>query len=142
MKTFNPNQKDIIHKTYLFDASGKTLGRLATRVASLLIGKGKTFVSPDVLCGDYVVVVNAEKVHVTGQKRKQKIYTHYTGYSGGLRTVTFEKLQAVKPEEIITLAVSRMLPKNRLGDEMLRRLRVYRGPEHRQKAQNPIVVKD
>ena len=139
-KTYIPKEKDFDRKTYLIDAAGKTLGRLATRVASLLIGKGKTVVIHDQLCGDSVVVVNAEQIHVTGKKRDQKIYKHYTGYPGGLRTYTFDELMTKKPEEIILRAVSRMLPKNKLGTEMLRRLRVYKGDKHNQQAQKPIPL--
>lgn len=138
MKTYRPTEKDFDRKTYLIDADGKTLGRLATRVASLLIGKGKVTVCHDQLSGDQVVIVNAEKIHVTGRKKEQKIYKHYTGYPGGLKTYSFEELQAKNPEEIILRAVSRMLPKNKLGREMLRRLRVCAGKGHNHAAQKPI----
>lgn len=140
MKTFRPKEKDFARKTYLIDASGKTLGRLATRVAQLLIGKGKTCYAKDQLSGDQVVVINARAIHVTGKKRKQKLYKHYSGYPGGLKTYSFEELAARRPEEIILRAVSRMLPKNKLGREMLRRLRIYAGAEHRQQAQKPIPL--
>ncbi len=140
MKTFIPNDKDINRKTYLIDATGKTLGRLATRVASLLIGKGKTCFAKDMLVGDQVIIINATKVHVTGKKKEDKIYKHFTGYSGGLRTYTYEDLMAKKPTEIIMRAVSRMLPKTRNGDVMLKRLRVYAGAEYRNKAQKPISL--
>ncbi len=140
MKTYLPNEKDFARKTYLVDASGKTLGRLATRIATLLIGKGKPCFAPDQISGDQVVVVQAKQVKVTGQKAKTKIYNHYSGYPGGLKTYTFTELQNKKPEEIIIRAVSRMLPKNKLGREMLRRLRVYAGGEHEQKAQQPIPI--
>ena len=140
MKTYIPKEKDFARQTYLMNASGKTLGRLATKVASLLIGKGKTFFSKDQLSGDQVVVINAKEIYVTGKKPQQKIYNHYTGYPGGLKTYTFETLLAKRPEEIITRAVSRMLPKNKLGREMLRRLRVYAGPEHKQQAQKPQTI--
>ena len=139
MKTFLPTEKDFDRKTYLINASGKTLGRLATQVACLLMGKGKTCFASDQLSGDQVVVINAKQVYVTGKKAVQKIYKHYTGYPGGLRTYRYEELLAKKPEEIIERAVSRMLPKNKLGREMFRRLRVYAGPEHRQQAQKPIL---
>jgi large subunit ribosomal protein L13 len=140
MKTFIPTEKDIARKTYLIDADGKTLGRMATKVASLLMGKGKTCFMPDKLTGDQVVVINAAKVHVTGKKQENKIYTHYTGYSSGLKTSTYEQLMAKKPAEIIMRAVSRMLPKNRIGDVMLKRLRVYAGSEYRNKAQKPTKI--
>jgi len=140
MKTYIPTEKDFQRKTYLIDAAGKTLGRLATRIASLLIGKGKSCFAVDQLSGDHVVVVNGSKIYVTGNKRTQKIYKHYTGYPAGLKTYTFEELMAEKPEEILLRAVSRMLPKNKLGREMLRRLRVYAGSEHRQQSQQPIPL--
>lgn len=140
MKTYIPTEKDFARKTYLVDAGGKTLGRLATRVASLLIGKGKVFIAPDQLCGDQVVVINAKEIHVTGKKRTDKMYKHYSGYPGGQKTYSFEELQAERPEEIILRAVSRMLPKNKLGREMLRRLRVYPGKEHAQQAQQPVPI--
>ena len=139
-KTYRPVEKDFDRKTYLINAEGKTLGRLSTKIASLLIGKGKVVISPDQLCGDSVVVVNAEKVYVTGKKTEQKMYKHYSGYPGGQKTYSYEELLAKKPEEIILRAVSRMLPKSRLGSEMLRRLRVYKGKEHKQQAQNPILL--
>ena len=137
MKTFIPTEKDFARKTYLVDATGKTLGRLATKVASTLIGKGKTCFAKDQMSGDQVVIINAEQVYVTGKKKEQKIYKHYTGYPGGLKTYTYEELMDKKPTEIIMRAVSRMLPKNKLGREMLRRLRVYAGDKHRQQAQKP-----
>ena len=140
MKTFIPTEKDIARKTYLVDADGKTLGRMATKVASLLIGKGKTCFMPDKLTGDQVIVINAAKVHVTGKKREDKIYTHYTGFSSGLKTYTYEQLMAKNPTEIILRAVRRMLPKTRNGDVMLKRLRVYAGTEYRNKAQKPIKI--
>ena len=140
MKTYIPKEKDFARQTYLMNASGKTLGRLATKVASLLIGKGKTFFSKDQLSGDQVIVINAKEIYVTGKKPQQKIYNHYTGYPGGLKTYTFEVLLAKKPEEIIKRAVSRMLPKNKLGREMLRRLRVYAGAEHNHQAQKPQTL--
>ena len=140
MKTFIPREKDFDRKTYCVDASGKTLGRLATRVASVLIGKGKTCFAVDQVSGDQVVVLNAKDVYVTGKKRLQKIYDHYSGYPGGRKTYRFEELIAKRPEEIIIRAVSRMLPKTKNGREMLRRLRVYAGAEHFQQAQKPIAM--
>lgn len=137
MKTYLPTEKDFARKTYLVDATGKTLGRLATKVATTLIGKGKTCWAKDQLSGDQVVVINAKSVYVTGKKPEQKIYNHYSGYPGGLKTYTYEELLAKKPEEIIKRAVSRMLPKNKLGREMLRRLRIFAGGEHTHQAQKP-----
>lgn len=140
MKTFIPKEKDINRKTYLIDATGKTLGRLATRVAALLIGKGKTCFAKDMLTGDQVIVINATQVHVTGRKKEDKIYKHFTGFSGGLKTYTYEELMEKKPTEIILRAVSRMLPKTRNGDVMLKRLRVYAGAEYRNQAQKPTLI--
>ncbi|MCM8775493.1 MAG: 50S ribosomal protein L13 [Candidatus Omnitrophica bacterium] len=140
MKTYRPEEKDFSRKTYLVNASGKTLGRLATRIATLLIGKRKVYFAPDQMSGDQVVVINARNIYVTGQKRRQKIYKHYSGYPGGLKTYTFEELMDEKPEEIIIRAVSRMLPKNKLGREMLRRLRVYADDKHLHQAQKPIPI--
>ena len=141
MKTYIPTEKDLDRKVYLVNASGKNLGRLASRVATLLIGKGKPFFAMDQLCGDQVIVINAKEIEVTGpSKKSKKLYTHYTGYSGGLKTITYEKLLDKKPETIITRAVNRMLPKNKLGQEMRRRLRVYAGAEHQQQAQKPIPI--
>jgi len=140
MKTYIPKAKDLERKTYLVDAADKTLGRLATKVASVLIGKSKTFFVKDVLCGDQVVVINAEKIAVSGRKEEEKIYKHYSGYHGGQKTYTFEDLRETHPDEIIKRAVFRMLPKNKLGREMRRRLRVYAGVKHRQQAQKPIPL--
>ncbi|MCI0597215.1 MAG: 50S ribosomal protein L13, partial [candidate division Zixibacteria bacterium] len=133
-KTFIPSEKDFKRKTYLIDASGKTLGRLATRIAALLIGKGKTVYTPEQLCGDQVVVINAGEVFLTGRKTQQKLYRHYSGYPGGLKTATFDEVKEKKPEDILFKAVSRMLPNNKLGREMARRLRVYAGAQHFQQA--------
>ena len=140
MKTFIPKEKDFQRKTYLVNAAGKTLGRMAARVATVLIGKGKPCFAPDQLSGDQVVVINAAQVYVTGKKEKQKLYTQYSGYPGGLRTERLEEMRAKHPEEIILKAVSRMLPKNKLGREMLRRLRVYAGDKHQQQAQKPVAL--
>lgn len=140
MKTFIPKDKDINRKVYLIDASGKTLGRLATKVASLLIGKGKACFAKDQIVGDQVIVINASKIFVTGKKKEQKVYTKYPGFAGGLRSVTLEKLLEKKPAEVITKAVTRMLPKNRIGDVMAKRLRVFAGPDYPHKAQKPIQI--
>jgi len=141
MKTYIPKEKDFDRKVYLVNASGKNLGRLASRVAQLLIGKGKAVFAMDQLSGDQVIIINASEIEVTGpSKKKKKLYTHYTGFSGGLKTITYEKLMEKNPEAILTRAVTRMLPKNKLGQEMRRRLRIYAGPEHRQKAQQPIPI--
>ncbi|HCM42522.1 MAG TPA: 50S ribosomal protein L13 [Candidatus Omnitrophica bacterium] len=140
MKTFRIADKDIDHKVWLINAEGKTLGRLATKVAGLLLGKGKPYFAHDQICGDYVVVINAAKVKVTGRKPEQKTYTHYSGFPGGLKEYTYEDLMAKKPTEVITRAVSRMLPKHSIGEEMRRRLRVFEGAEHNQQAQKPVAI--
>lgn len=139
MKSFTAKPSDIQRNWYVIDAEGKTLGRLATEIAVLLRGKHKPIFTPHMDCGDYVIVVNAEKVEVTGKKRKDKIYKHYTGFPGGLREVTFEKLLAKKPEEIIRHAVKGMMPNGRLGRQMYKKLKVYTGPDHRHQAQKPVV---
>ena len=140
MKTYLPKPNEIERKCFLVDAEGQILGRLATRVATILMGKDEPFYTPHMECGDQVVVINAKGIRVTGRKMKQKIYQHYTGYPGGRHVQTFEEVQAEKPEMIITEAVRRMLPKNRLAEKMLKRLRVYAGTEHRQAAQKPIPI--
>lgn len=122
----------------IIDADGQILGRLATKVAMLLMGKHKPQYTHHVLTGDQVVVINAKTVRLTGNKENTKVYRHYTGYPGGLREVSIEKMRAKHPDRIITEAVRRMLPKSRLGDKMLTRLRVYPGKEHRQGGQQPV----
>src|SRR5947207_1794032 len=117
MKTFRIAEKDIEHKVWLVNADGKTLGRLATKVAQLILGKGKPYFSRDQIVGDYVVVINAAKVKITGRKHEQKTYTHYTGYPGGLKQYVYEDLMEKKPTEIVQRAVARMLPKNNIGEE-------------------------
>lgn len=139
MKSFIAKPLEVERKWYIIDAEGKTLGRLATEVASILRGKRKVIFTPHVDTGDYVIIVNAEKVHVTGKKRKEKIYKRHTGFPGGLREVTFEKLQAKKPEEIITHAIRGMMPDGKLGRQMFKKLKVYAGPEHDHAAQKPEV---
>ncbi len=138
MKTFVLKEKDILKRTHLVDAKGKILGRLATRVATLLMGKHKPEYTPFLDCGDQVVIINAREVRFSGRKLEQKIYTHYTGYPGGIRTVTLGDLLEKKPERVISEAVRKMLPHTKLGDRMLKHLRVYAGAEHLQAAQKPI----
>jgi len=140
MKSYNAKASDIERKWYVVDAEGKTLGRLATEVATVLRGKHKPTYTPHMDCGDYVIVVNADKVEVTGKKRKEKIYKRHTGYPGGLREITFEKLIARKPEEIVRHAIKGMMPKGRLGRQMYKKLKVYAGPEHNHQAQKPEVL--
>lgn len=137
MKSYIAKPAEIDHKWYVIDAEEKTLGKLAVEIAMILRGKKKPIYTPHVDCGDYVVVVNAEKVAVTGNKEKQKIYKHHTGYPGGLKEATLEELRAKKPEEIIRHAVKGMMPKGKLGRQMFKKLKVYAGPEHPHAAQNP-----
>jgi len=140
MKTFMAKPETAEHKWYLVDAAGKTLGRLATELARRLRGKHKPEFTPHVDTGDFLVVINAEKVVVTGKKAEKKIYEHYTGFPGGLKEVTFEKLQAKFPTRIIELAVKGMLPKNPLGYAMYRKLKVYAGAQHPHAAQQPETL--
>jgi len=137
--TYMAKPQDIERKWYVIDAEGKTLGRLASEAASILRGKNKPVFTPHIDTGDYVIIINAEKVQVTGKKRKEKIYKRHTGYPGGLREITFEKLQAKKPEEIIRHAVKGMMPNGKLGRQMYKKLKVYAGPEHKHAAQKPEV---
>lgn len=137
-KTFVLSGKDITRKTHLVDAKGKILGRLATRAASLLIGKHKPEYTPFLDCGDQVVVINAREILYTGKKGEQKIYTHYTGYPGGIRTERLKDRMEREPEAVVSEAIRRMLPHTKLGRRMLTHLRVYAGAEHRQAAQKPI----
>lgn len=139
MSSYIAKPSEIEKKWYVLDAEGKTLGRLASEAASILRGKKKPTYTPFLDCGDYVIVINAEKVEVTGKKAKEKIYKHHTGYPGGLREITYEKLQAKDPEEIIRHAVKGMMPKGPLGRQMYKKLKVYAGPEHKHAAQKPEV---
>ena len=140
MKSFIEKPQNVERKWFIVDAEGKTLGKVASRVASILRGKHKSTFTPHVDCGDYVIVINAEKVEVTGRKRKNKIYKRHTGYPGGLKEVTFQQLQAAKPEEIIRHAVKGMMPKGKLGRQMYKKLKVYAGPEHGHAAQKPEML--
>ena len=140
MISFIAKPAEVERKWYVVDADGKTLGRLASEVASVLRGKNKPTFTPHVDCGDYVIVINAEKVTVTGKKRAEKIYKKHTGYPGGLREITFDKLQQKKPEEIIRHAVKGMLPDGKLGRQMFKKLKVYAGTEHPHTAQKPETL--
>ena len=137
MKTFSAKPEEVTRDWFLVDADGKTLGRLATEVARRLRGKHKPEYTPHVDTGDYIVVVNASKIQVTGNKAQDKMYHHHTGFIGNLKSISFEKLLARKPEKIIETAVKGMLPKNPLGRAMFRKLRVYAGPQHDHAAQQP-----
>ncbi|GAA4363096.1 50S ribosomal protein L13 [Kangiella marina] len=140
MKTFSAKPETVKRDWYVVDAEGKTLGRLATEVARRLKGKHKAEYTPHVDTGDYIVVINAEKVTVTGNKAENKMYYRHSGYPGGIKETNFNKLQAEKPEMIIEKAVKGMLPKNPLGRDMFRKLKVYAGSEHNHAAQQPIKL--
>lgn len=138
MKTYNPQHDgEITREWFVVDAEDKILGRLATEIANCLRGKGKPEFAPHVDMGDFVVVINAEKIKVTGNKLDQKKYYHHTGYPGGIRDISLRDMLATKPEEVITKAVRGMLPKNRLSRQVLKKLKVYAGPEHPHAAQAP-----
>ena len=137
MPTFSAKPAEVDRAWFVVDADGKTMGRLASEIARRLRGKHKPEYTPHVDTGDYIVVVNAEKVRVTGNKRADKMYHHHTGYPGGIKSINFEKLQNKAPASIIEKAVKGMLPRGPLGRAMYRKLRVYAGPEHQHAAQQP-----
>jgi large subunit ribosomal protein L13 len=137
MTTVSTKPAEVRREWYLVDAEGKTLGRLASELARRLRGKHKVQYTPHVDTGDYIVVINAEKVRVTGNKRQDKMYRHHTGYIGNLKTISLAKLLDKAPDRVIGQAVKGMLPRNPLGRAMLKKLRVYAGPEHRHQAQQP-----
>lgn len=140
MKTYMARDVDIKKKWHIVDADGKTVGRLATKVAMTLMGKDKPQFTPHADCGDFVIVVNAEKVNFTGKKWNQKTYYRHSGYPGGLKSITAENLLKMKPEEIIRKAVWGMLPKNKWQDRLIKRLKIYTGNAHPHKAQEPEVL--
>jgi large subunit ribosomal protein L13 len=140
VKTVVPNVDDIERKWYIIDAQDQILGRLASQIATLLRGKHKPEYTPHLDLGDHVVIVNADKIKVTGRKLSNKFYTRYTGFPGGLRTSSFEKLIHERPERVLFHAVKGMLPKNRLGRKMIKKLRVYTGPDHPHQAQQPEAL--
>ena len=140
MNTFMANPDKLDRKWYVVDAAGCTLGRLSSEVASVLRGKNKTCFTPHVDCGDYVIVVNADKIKVSGKKLDQKIYYHHSDYVGGMKETTLKELLAKKPERVIEFAVKGMLPKGPLGRKMYTKLHVYAGPEHNHAAQKPEVM--
>lgn len=141
MKTFSAKPETVKRDWYVVDATGLTLGRLATEVASRLRGKHKPEYTPHVDTGDYIVIVNAEKIHVTGNKVQDKLYYSHTGFPGGLKTINFERLNQRAPERIIELAVKGMLPRNPLGRAMYRKMKVYAGAAHPHAAQQPQELK-
>ncbi len=140
MGTFMAKKEETERKWHLVDADGKTLGRLASRIAILLRGKHKPIFTPHVDTGDFVIVVNASKVALTGEKWKKKLYIHHTGYPGGLKSVNAGKLREKTPERLITFAVQGMLPKNRLGRKLIKKLKVYPGEAHPHEAQQPEAL--
>ena len=140
MKTFMASPATIDRKWYVVDAQGQTLGRLASEVAKVLRGKNKPIYTPHVDCGDYVVIVNADKIVVTGKKLDQKIYYHHSGWVGGLKETTLREMLQKKPEQVVELAVKGMLPKGTLGRQMYTKLHVYAGAEHPHAAQKPEVL--
>ena len=140
MKSYIAKAQDVERKWYVVDAAGKPLGRVASQVATILRGKNKPTFTPNVDCGDFVIVINAEKVVLTGKKLDQKMMRKYSGYVGGLKEVPYREVLAKKPEFAFEEAVRRMLPSGVLGRKMLKKLTVYRGPEHKNHAQNPEVL--
>ena len=141
MKTYMANAQTVERKWYVVDAEGKTLGRLATKVAAVLRGKHKPTFTPNVDTGDFVIVINTDKVVLTGKKLEDKFYRYHTGYIGGLKEVPYKKLMAEKSDLAVYEAVKGMLPKNSLGRAMIKKLRVYKGAEHNHEAQKPEVLK-
>jgi large subunit ribosomal protein L13 len=140
MKTYVAKPSTIEKKWYVVDAKGKTLGRLATVVADTLRGKRKPIYTPNIDTGDFVIIINAEQIVVTGNKPKQKMYYHHSGYPGGLTEESYEKLLARRPEEVIRRAVKGMLPHNTLGRAQIRKLKIYTGAEHPHEAQMPVPL--
>jgi large subunit ribosomal protein L13 len=140
MKTYLARKEELDPKWYLVNAEGKVLGRLSTELAKILRGKNKPTYTPHLDTGDFVIVVNAGRVTLTGKKMKDKIYYHHTGYPGGIKEMNAEKLLAKKPAEMIRMAVKGMLPKTSLGRQMLRKLKIYAGPNHPHEAQRPISL--
>ena len=140
MKSYIAKPADVQRNWYVVDAEGKTLGRLATEIATILRGKHKVTFTPHVDGGDFVVVVNAAKVQLTGKKLDQKLYRYHTGYVGGLKEITYREMMEKNPEEVVAHAVSGMLPKNNFRSRMMTRLRVFAGAEHTHAAQNPVEL--
>ena len=140
MKTYVTKPAEIERKWYVVDADGETLGRLASKIAVILRGKHKPIYSPSVDCGDYVIVLNAEKISVTGRRLDQKVYYHHSGYPGGIKSITLRNQLERYPTRPVELAVKGMLPKNKLGRKMLKKLKVYAGSEHPHQAQEPVEL--
>ncbi|OOO03713.1 MAG: 50S ribosomal protein L13 [Chromatiales bacterium USCg_Taylor] len=140
MKTFSATPVDIERNWYVVDAQGKVLGRLASEIAKRLRGKHKPIYTPHMDTGDYIIVVNAEKIQVTGNKPQGKIYYNHSGYTGGLKSTSFDKLRRRAPHRVIERAVKGMLPKGPLGRQIFRKLKVYPGPKHKHSAQQPLIL--
>ena len=141
MKTYTPKMSEVKKRWFVVDAKNKILGRLATKVATVLLGKNKPLFTPHLDVGDYVIVINADRVILSGKKQNIKTYYRYTGYPGGLKSVTFSKYLKEKPEELFIHAIKEMLPHNRLGRKMLSKLFVYKGDKHPHQAQKPEALK-
>ncbi|NLY45205.1 MAG: 50S ribosomal protein L13 [Tissierella sp.] len=139
MKSYMAKTNEVDRKWYVIDAEGKVLGRLASEISAILTGKNKPIYTPHVDTGDFVIIINAEKIKLTGNKLNQLNYTYHTGYAGGLKEIPYKRLIEEKPEKIIELAVKGMLPKNKIGRQMIKKMKVYAGPEHNHQAQQPEV---
>ncbi len=139
-KTYSAKKEDIKRKWYIIDAKGEVLGKVAVKAATILRGKHKPIYTPHIDTGDYVIVVNASQVVLTGKKLEQKYYRRHSGYPGGLKSIRYDRLLKEKPEKVIGLAVKGMLPKTKLGRAMFKKLRVYKGSEHSHEAQNPVQI--
>ncbi|MCX5632871.1 MAG: 50S ribosomal protein L13 [Phycisphaerae bacterium] len=140
MKSFLAKKEEVQRKWLIVNADGAILGRLAAKIAPILMGKTKTIYTPNVDTGDFVIVLNAEKVRITGRKAESKQYDYYTHYPSGHKYVTFQEMMAKKPEKVIELAVKRMMPKTTLGKHMMKKLKIYRGAEHKHTAQQPQII--
>src|SRR5574344_969619 len=141
MKTYMAKPAEVERKWYVVDATDMVLGRLASQVAMVLRGKNKPTFTPNVDTGDYVIIINADKVRLTGKKLEKKFYRYHTGYIGGLKEIQYKKLMAEKPDFVVYKAVKGMLPKNSIGRQMIKKLHVYAGAEHNQQAQQPVELK-
>ncbi|MBN1494389.1 50S ribosomal protein L13 [Candidatus Peregrinibacteria bacterium] len=141
MKTLSPKKNEIERKWYLVDAKGKTLGRMASKIAAILRGKNKSYFVPHMDCGDFVVIINAQDVHTTGMKKEQKMYYTHSGQYGKLKSTTLKKMLDEKPEKVVKLAITGMLPNNKIRKQILMKLKIYAGPEHKHEAQNPELLK-
>jgi large subunit ribosomal protein L13 len=140
MKSFFAKNEDVQHKWLIVDADGAILGRLAAKIAPILMGKHKPTYTPHVDTGDFVIVVNADKIRLTGKKDEAKVYDYYTFYPGGHKYVSFKDMMKRRPERVLQLAVKRMLPKTAMGENMLKKLKAYRGPDHKHTAQQPEKI--